>query len=100
LNNPDKDQRNQDNSEARSGEASQHKGQFLNLKGENSSSALIRCMIVLGEIRPGDVLEVLVSEERVANDLTRLLTEEGHRVIEVGRPGESVWKLDIEKGKN
>jgi TusA-related sulfurtransferase len=57
-------------------------------------------MIVLGEIRPGDVLEVLVSEERVANDLTRLLTEEGHRVIEVGRPGESVWKLDIEKGKN
>ena len=72
---------------------------FLNLKGEVPSYAFLRCMMQLGELPPGGVLEVLVGDGQVAEDLAKLLSEEGHRVVEVERAGPGAWKLDIEKGR-
>jgi len=80
------------------GEGAPRERRFLNLKGEASSYALIRCMMQLDELPSGGVLEVLVDDEQVSAELARLLTEEGHRVVEVERTRPGVWKLDIEKG--
>ena len=78
---------------------SRREGRFLNLKGESSSYALLRCLMELEELPAGGVLEVLVSEARVSVDLSKLLTEEGHAVVEVERTRPGVWKLDIQKGE-
>ena len=74
-------------------------GRFLNLKGDTSSYALLRCLLLMEELPHGGVLEVLVSDEQVSSDLARFLTEEGHRVTEIERTRPSVWRLDIEKGR-
>lgn len=81
------------------GEAARRGSGFLNLKGEISSYALIRCLMQLEELPAGGVLEVLLSDERVSADLSRLLSDEGHRVVEVERARPDVWTLKVEKGK-
>jgi TusA-related sulfurtransferase len=53
----------------------------------------------LEELPAGGVLEVLLSDERVSADLSRLLSDEGHRVVEVERARPDVWTLKVEKGK-
>jgi len=38
-------------------------------------------------------------EARISVDLAKLLTEEGHVVVEVERTRPGVWKLDVQKGE-
>ncbi len=82
----------------RSGGDSRPERRFVNLKGEAQSYALLRCLMELGELPTGGVLEVLVGDEKVSESLSRFLGEEGHRVVELERVRPGVWKLDIEKG--
>ena len=82
----------------RAGGAVPGERRFLNLKGEVPSYALLRCMMQLAELPAGGVLEVLVGDGQVAEDLAKLLSEEGHRVVGVERARPGAWKLDIEKG--
>ncbi len=81
------------------GRAGQREGRFLDLKGEASSYALLRCLLQLEELKPGGLLEVQVGDEHVSADLVKFLTEEGHTVVGVERFAPNVWRLDIEKGK-
>ncbi len=83
----------------KAGGAAGREGRFLNLKGEVSSYALIRCLMQLEELPAGGLLKVLLSDEHVAADLGKFLTDEGHKVVEVDRAGPGVWRMDIEKGK-
>lgn len=83
---------------SKAGRGGQTQRRFLNLKGEAASYALLRCMMQLEELPVGGVLEVLVGDAQVSVDLAKLLSEEGHKVVEVERARSGVWKLDIEKG--
>ncbi len=70
---------------------------FLNLKGEHSSYALLRCMLVLEEMAAGEGLEVLLDDPAASTDLPRFLEEEGHRIVGIERVGRNVWRIEVEK---
>jgi tRNA 2-thiouridine synthesizing protein A len=72
---------------------------FLNLKGETSSHVFLRCKVELEDLSPGDVVEILVDDPAATVEIPNCLSEEGHRVLEVQRIGETVWKISVEKGE-
>jgi len=72
---------------------------FLNLKGETTSHVFLRCKVELEGLSPGDIVEILVDDPSATVDIPTCLSEEGHRVLEVQRIGEAVWKIVLEKGE-
>lgn len=80
-----------------SGAPEERREVFLNLKGETSSHVFLRCKLELEGLAPGDVLEILVDDPAATTDVPRCVSEEGHRVLEVQRIGETVWKIGVEK---
>ncbi len=77
----------------------QNREVFLNVKGETSSHVFLRCKVELEGLSAGDVVEFLVDDPAATVDVPTCLSEEGHRVLEVQRIGEGVWKIRVEKGK-
>jgi len=65
----------------------------LNLKGKICPYTFIESMLALEEMKPDEILRVLVDYPPAACDVPRSLKKEGFEVIEVSRVNESDWAI-------
>lgn len=58
----------------------------------------VKTKLELEEMRPGELLEVLLREGEPLANVTRSCEEEGHKVVEKARREGTTWRLVIKRG--
>lgn len=74
---------------------STHFDQELNLKGKICPYTFIESMLALEEMKPDEVLRVIVDYPPAACDVPRSLKNEGYEVVEVGPINETDWAIVV-----
>ena len=82
---------NSKNREARSSRFDQE----LNLKGKICPYTFIESMLSLEEMKPDEVLRVIVDYPPAVCDVPRSLKNEGYEILEVGPINETDWAIVV-----
>ncbi|MBI4396589.1 MAG: sulfurtransferase TusA family protein [Elusimicrobia bacterium] len=69
----------------------------LDITKEHCPMTFVKTKLQLAKMRPGDVLEVLLTEGEPLENLPKAVVEQGHRVVELTRVKDSVHKLTLIK---
>lgn len=72
----------------------------LDLKGEVCPYTMVKTILVLEQMKPGQVLEVTVDHSPAAEDVPRSLANRGHSVLEVRQTEGEVWNIKVRKAKS
>ena len=67
--------------------------QELNLKGKICPYTFIESMLALEEMKPDEVLRVIVDYPPAVCDVPRSLKNEGYEILEVGAINETDWAI-------
>ncbi len=67
--------------------------QELNLKGKICPYTFIESMLALEEMKPDEVLRVIVDYPPAVCDVPRSLKSEGYEILEVGPINETDWAI-------
>jgi TusA-related sulfurtransferase len=70
----------------------------IDLRGEVCPYTFVKSKLILEEMDPGDLLEVVVDFAPATNNIPRAMTDEGHEVLEVSQIKSTEWKIVIRKG--
>lgn len=70
-----------------------------NLKGEVCPATLVRTILALEEMEPGEVLHVALDYPLAARDVPVSVTNRGHAVLKVRQTGAADWSLTVRKGR-
>ncbi len=68
--------------------------EFLDLRDENCPFTFIKTKLKLEEMKKGEELKVIFSDEATARDVAKSLSSEGHEILDL-KSFESGWILKI-----
>lgn len=71
----------------------------LNIKGEVCPYTFVKSKLAIEEIKPGQLLEIIVDHLPAVENVPRSLENEGHKVLEVKQISEKDWRLLIQKSR-
>jgi TusA-related sulfurtransferase len=71
----------------------------IDLRGEICPYTFVKSKLVIEEMNPGDILEVIVDFAPSAENIPRSMKNEGHSVLAVERIDSSQWRILIKKKK-
>ncbi len=74
---------------------STHFDQELNLKGKICPYTFIESMLALEEMKPDEVLRIIVDYPPAVCDVPRSLKNEGYEILEVGPINETDWAIAV-----
>lgn len=69
----------------------------LDVRGLVCPYPVIYTRKALGQLKPGDILEVLTDNPPSCENVPRAVEEDGHVVIDTTRVEEGVWKITVRK---
>ena len=69
----------------------------INIKGEVCPFTFVRSKLAIEQIKPGEVLEIILDHEPAVENIPRSMDNEGHKVLEVKKINDSNWKILIRK---
>ncbi len=72
-----------------------HFDQELNLKGKICPYTFIESMLALEEMKPDEVLRIIVDYPPAVCDVPRSLKNEGYEILEVGPINETDWAIVV-----
>ncbi|MDR2782768.1 MAG: sulfurtransferase TusA family protein [Treponema sp.] len=69
----------------------------LDITKEHCPMTFVKTKLVLENLYPGDILELLVFEGEPLDNIPRSLKAEGHKILAVEQIGDDVYRILIEK---
>ena len=69
----------------------------ITIKGEVCPFTFVRSKLAIEQIKPGEVLEIVLDHEPAVENIPRSMDNEGHKVLEVKKINDSDWKILIRK---
>ncbi|RJP18035.1 MAG: sulfurtransferase TusA family protein [Candidatus Abyssobacteria bacterium SURF_5] len=69
----------------------------LNLKGEICPYTFVRSKLAIEEMRPGQILRVIVDYEPATRNVPRSMENEGNEILGVSKVNDSDWQILILK---
>ncbi|ADC66336.1 SirA family protein [Ferroglobus placidus DSM 10642] len=69
----------------------------LDLRGEVCPFTFVKTKVKLEELKPGELLEVILDHEPAVRDVPRSVEAEGHEVLSVEKIGDKEWRIVIRK---
>ena len=69
----------------------------INIKGEVCPFTFVKSKLAIEQIKPGEVLEIILDHEPAVENIPRSMDNEGHKVLEVKKINDSDWKILIRK---
>jgi TusA-related sulfurtransferase len=69
----------------------------LNLRGEICPYTFVKSKLAMEEMRPGQVLRVIVDHEPATRNVPRSMENEGNEVLAVGKVNEAEWQIVVRK---
>jgi TusA-related sulfurtransferase len=70
----------------------------INLRGEVCPYTFVKSKLIIEELEPGELLEVVVDFAPATTNIPRSMTNEGHEVLDVSQLSPKEWKIVIRKG--
>lgn len=72
----------------------------INLRGVTCPMNFVKTKLALEELKPGEILEVILDEGEAMLNVPRSLKDEGHRIIKVAPFNEEAdsFRVIVEKG--
>ncbi len=71
----------------------------LNITGEVCPYTFVKSKLAIEEIKPGQLLEIIVDHLPAVENVPRSLENEGHKILEVKQISEKDWRLLIQKSR-
>jgi tRNA 2-thiouridine synthesizing protein A len=71
--------------------------QELNLKGEVCPYTFVKTKLALEMMETGQVLQVIVDHLPAVENVPRSVTNEGHKVLNVGQLNDTDWEIVVRK---
>lgn len=75
----------------------QQVAECLDLKGEVCPYTFVKSKLALEEMESGQVLRVIVDNRGSAENVSRSLSSEGHRILDVVKLNDTDWAITVEK---
>jgi tRNA 2-thiouridine synthesizing protein A len=72
----------------------------LDLRGEVCPYTFVKSKLVMEQMDPGQVLEVIVDFPPAVRNVARSMEMEGHEVIHVEALDSKAWKIILRKGQD
>ncbi len=72
----------------------------INLRGEVCPYTFVKSKLILEEMEPGELLEVVVDFAPATTNIPRSMINEGHEVLDVSQLNSKEWKISIRKGSD
>ena len=69
----------------------------LDLKGEVCPYTFVKSKLALEEMKPGQILRVIVDNPESADNVPRSVKNEGHAVLSVNKIGAHDWAIIVQK---
>ncbi|WP_290901570.1 sulfurtransferase TusA family protein [Ferroglobus sp.] len=69
----------------------------LDLRGEVCPFTFVKTKVKLEELKPGELLEVILDHEPAVRDVPRSVEAEGHEVLSVEKISDKEWRIVIRK---
>jgi TusA-related sulfurtransferase len=76
---------------------SETKTRTLDLKGEVCPYTFVKSKLMIEEMNPGEVLEIIVDHQPAAKNIPRSMEMEGQEVLGVEQLNTTQWKLVLRK---
>jgi TusA-related sulfurtransferase len=71
----------------------------LNIKGEVCPYTFVKSKLAIEEMRPGEVLKVIVDHEPATDNVPKSMRNEGHEVLDVSKINSTDWQIIVRKAK-
>ncbi|MGQ9468916.1 MAG: sulfurtransferase TusA family protein [Nitrososphaerales archaeon] len=73
-------------------------GKFmLDVLGYMCPFTTLQTLKALFKVKPGEILEVLTSNQPSYEAISKNVQDKGHKVLTVEKAGESIWRIIIQK---
>ena len=69
----------------------------LDITKEHCPMTFVKTKLALAKLKPGERLEVLLSEGEPLENVPKSSTEQGYKVVSITEVAKPVWKVVIEK---
>ena len=70
----------------------------IDIRGEICPYTYVKSKLAIEDLKSGQVLEVIFNHPPAVENVPPSMETEGHKVIEVKKIGEDVWRIIIQKG--
>jgi TusA-related sulfurtransferase len=70
----------------------------LDLRGEVCPSTLVKTMLALETMEPGEVLQVALDHQAAVKDVPLSVRHRGHEVLSVRQMNATDWTITVRKG--
>lgn len=71
----------------------------LNIKGEVCPYTFVKSKLAIEEMKPGEVLKVVVDHEPATDNVPKSMKNEGHEVLDVSKINTTDWQIIIRKAR-
>jgi len=72
----------------------------LDITADSCPITFVKTKLMLEEMDPGDILEVILNGGEPMHNVPRSVKDEGHRVLKVEPLADNKFRLFIERGQN
>ncbi|WP_456464492.1 sulfurtransferase TusA family protein [Persephonella sp.] len=69
----------------------------LDLKGEVCPFTFVKSKLILEQMKPGQILRILLDYKPSVENVPKSMREEGQEVLEVKQIGENLWEVVVRK---
>ena len=69
----------------------------IDIRGDVCPYTYVKSKLAIEDLKSGRVLEVIVDHAPAIESVPRSMESEGHKILEVGKIGEGVWRIVIQK---
>ncbi|MFH1788316.1 MAG: sulfurtransferase TusA family protein [Candidatus Altiarchaeota archaeon] len=69
----------------------------LNIKGEVCPYTFVKSKLAIEDLKPGQILEVIVDHLPAVENVPRSMENEGHEILEVEQLNDRDWRILVKK---